>query len=385
VDGAGLEPTLDWLILSKVARDATGPWLRAAAAAGSVSALLHADVEHLRVLGLGEGAIAALAARPSRGDAARLAADCRARGVEVATFESEAYPALLRTIDDPPLVLYFRGAAPARIAPAVAVVGSRRASRYGRRTAERVAAGLAEAGFWVVSGMAMGIDAAAHAAALRSGRSAAVLAGGAERASPRIHARLHAQLAEQGCVLSEHPPGTPTRPHHFPIRNRIITGLCVATIVVEAARRSGSLISARLAAEQGRDVLAVPGNIDSPTSVGTNLLLRDGCDAVVDHDQTLAELVRSAARFGPRPQPRAPAQAAADSAESVDLGATADDGARRVLEALDDEPMHVDELAAAAGLAAARVRELLTMLELEGRARRLGAGTYVRTFDLTPR
>ena len=153
---------------------------------------------------------------------------------------------------------------PAAIAPAVAIVGARRASRYGLRTARRLGEALAGAGAWVVSGLAVGIDAAAQEAAFAAGRTAAVLAGGVDRCFPSANRKLAAGIAERGVVLSEVRPGTPTLAFRFPIRNRIITGMAKVTVIVEAHAKGGSLVSARWALEQGRDVLAVPGPIDSP-------------------------------------------------------------------------------------------------------------------------
>jgi DNA processing protein len=310
---------------------------------------------------------------------------CTRSGVELATIDGAGYPALLRQIDDPPLVLFYKGCAPSLVAPAVAVVGSRRASRYGTNVARELAGALAGAGLWVVSGLALGIDGVAQAAALARGRSAAVLAGGAERATPRAHHRLYTELVERGCVMSEYPPGTQTLAYHFPIRNRIITGLCVATIVVEAGLRSGSLISARLALEQGRDVFAVPGNIDSKTSAGTNRLIADGCAPAVAPAELLADVAAAAARLGVITAPVTAAEDVGRRSEAADIGRDCDDDESRVLAVLETTPMQVDAIAAAVGLDQTRIMTLLTALELDGRAQRLAEGAFVRAFDLTLR
>jgi len=338
-----------------------GWWRHAVVRLGSARALFAADDAELAALGLtadgvrllrDEGAWTALEKRRHASERARL---------EIAVFTSDAYPALLREIADPPPVLYFRGRAPAGLRPAVAVVGSRRPTRYGRHTAHGLSRALAAGGVAVVSGMAYGIDACAHAGALDAGVSAAVLACGLDRPHPRGNRHLFEALVRQGTVISEHPPGTDARPYLFPARNRIVTGMSSAVVVVEAARRSGSLVSARLALDQGREVFAVPGNIDSLTSLGTNALLRDGCAPLLDVADVFAML----------------GIASGDGARVARAGVE-DADAAAVLAVLEAQPSHVDRIVEGCRLDGARVLELLTALELAGLVERSAGGFALR-------
>jgi DNA processing protein len=352
---------LAWIALARTALGAAW-WRSAVAAAGSARALFACDDAKLTELTLTPPGIAALRAQATWDLHERERAQCAGLGIHVAEFPSAAYPSLLREIPDPPPVLYFCGPPPAAADPAVAIVGSRRATRYGRRTAERVAAELAATGVTVVSGLAYGIDACAHEGALATGKSAGVLACGLDKPYPRAHVRLFESLRASAGVLSEYPLGTPAYPSQFPARNRIVTGMTRAVIIVEAAERSGSLISARLAGEQGREVFAVPGNVDSPVSQGTNRLLRDGCAPFVETADVLQAL-------------RLPPIGAAPCAAPERLD---DPDAQRVLEALDHEPMHLDHLIATCGLDGTKILELLTTLELAGLAERSAGGLFAR-------
>ncbi len=202
---------------------------------------------------------------------------CEEKKISILTIEDSSYPDILREIDDPPPVLYVRGRLPDfDQMPAIAIVGTRSASAYGLRMAERFGAALAKAGFTIVSGLADGADAAAHRGCLKAGgKTIAVLAGGVDTCYPKKNEYLMGDIMLSGAVISENPPGTANEGFRFPIRNRIITGLSAATLVVEAPARSGALISARLAFEQGREVFAVPGALDIAASVGGNQLIRD--------------------------------------------------------------------------------------------------------------
>ena len=201
------------------------------------------------------------------------------------------YPALLREIVDPPIVLWLVGAAACLSEPAVAIVGSRRATPAGIAVARRIGRGLAEAGLVVVSGLARGIDGAAHQGALDAGgRTVAILGCGADVVYPPEHASLAKRVAEAGALVSEFPPCTPPLPRHFPLRNRIISGLSRAVVVIEASDRSGSLITARAALDQGRDVLAVPGNVASGRYSGCHALIKDGAPLVETVEDVLNEL-----------------------------------------------------------------------------------------------
>lgn len=219
---------------------------------------------------------------------ADIAAACEAKNIAMCTIEDEDYPALLREIFQPPLILFYRGTLLPN-ASRLAMVGARRASTYGKHVAEAMAADLARQGVTVVSGAARGIDTASHRGALTAGRTVAVLGCGLDVVYPPENGRLLAEIAERGAVISEYPPGTRPLAAFFPARNRIISGLSRGTIVVEAAEKSGSLITAELALSEGRDVFAVPGSIYSDTSRGCHRLIQQGAKLVVDAVDVLAE------------------------------------------------------------------------------------------------
>ena len=251
-----------------------------------------------------------LARRLRRRAAAALDA-ARRRGIRAIAWGERAYPALLAAIADAPLALWIEGDPAVLRQPAVAIVGSRAATPYGLEAASRLAGDLAAAGALVVSGMARGVDSASHRAALAAGgRTAAVLGSGVDVIYPPEHDRLAGQIAGSGVVLSERPPGSPPLAFHFPARNRIISGLSLATVVVEAAERSGSLITAGFALEQGRAVMAVPGSILSGRHRGCHALIRDGAAVVESAEDVLAELRTSALAAAGRGGSRAGAEAA---------------------------------------------------------------------------
>jgi len=281
------------------------------------------------------------------------------------------YPPLLRQIPDPPVFLFVRGTALAAD-QGVAMVGSRRPTRAGLEAARELAGALAREGVNVVSGLALGIDGAAHRAALEaSGRTTAVLGSGVDVIYPFEHGPLAAEVIRHGALVSEFPMGTGPMPHHFPIRNRLIAGLVPLVVVVEAAERSGSLITARHAADFGRDVAAVPGTIVAAHAAGSNALLKDGAILVRSVEDVLAELPGSVGYGAGRASSSAGAAAGPDPA----LG----DDARLVLAALDFvDPRDTDTLVAATGLDAARLSGALVLLELDGLAEPLPGATFVR-------
>jgi DNA processing protein len=282
----------------------------------------------------------------------------------VVALDDPNYPALLKQIHDPPARLYVHGRLPAE--PMIAIVGSRRATPYGQRAARRLARDLSELGVVVVSGLARGIDAAAHRGALEGGSpTVAVMATGLDRIYPPEHAELAQAIAQSGAVITEAEPGTPPLPGRFPVRNRIISGLSLGVIVVEAAQRSGALITARMAAEQGRDVLCVPGSIENPLATGVHQLIKDGAKLVQTVEDVLdefAELSRARARAQARihARTRARARTRADSGPQ-------DRELLAVWELLDwVEPRHHDDLAAMMNLDIKEVNRRLTLLEIGG-------------------
>ncbi|HWQ61793.1 MAG TPA: DNA-processing protein DprA [Negativicutes bacterium] len=294
-------------------------------------------------------------------DIHKLAAAWEKKGIGVVCAADEAYPARLRRIFDPPAVLYYRGRLP-RDEQLIAIVGARKASAYGRNAAAMLAAGLAEAGVGVVSGAARGIDSAAHTGALDGGGyTVAVLGCGVDVTYPPENGRLLDRIAEQGMILSEYWPGTSPQANFFPVRNRIISGLARGVVVVEAAVRSGSLITADWALEQGRDVFAVPGSIFSGTSSGTNRLVKQGAKPVTTAADILEEYGLATAADERRSQPE-PA---------------GDEG--RVFAALScDTPLSVEELVMKVGLPAQLVTYILLQLELKDMAAEFGGQRYVR-------
>lgn len=278
------------------------------------------------------------------------------------------YPPLLRNIPDPPALLYGRGAR--RFGEALAIVGSRVPSLTGKVAAETLARDMAAQGMTVVSGLARGIDAAAHRGALAAGgHTIAVLGCGIDRVYPQENARLFAQIAEHGTLLSEYLPGSDPLPGHFPGRNRIISGLSRGTLVIEAAIDSGSLITAELALEQGREVFAVPGSIDRPTSAGPNRLIKEGAHPVTEPGDILSVL-------WPERSCRAPV------AEHERFAATLAGPACSVWAALGQQPRHVDELSGELGLTAGELSAILLHLELQGGIEQLPGARYVRAGHL---
>jgi DNA processing protein len=279
------------------------------------------------------------------------------------------YPRLLKEIPDPPAVLFLRGRIEATDQMAVAIVGTRRATHYGKQTAERLAAGLARAGLTVVSGMARGIDAAAHRGALSAGgRTIAVLASGVLNPFPPEHDKLADEIAAHGAVLSETAPTMPPLSGMFPQRNRIISGLSLGTIVIEAGARSGALITARHAMEQGREVFAVPGQIDNSAAAGPNRLLRDGAKLVTCVDDVLEELGHLPAAA---PDHRGGSIHSAAELKLNDLE-------HAVLQAIEPAGSSLDDVAEACGLPIQRVMATVSVLEARRLVRKLGGSRVAR-------
>jgi DNA processing protein len=297
---------------------------------------------------------------------AREARERAARdGVSVIAWNDPVFPAALHAIGDMPAVLWYRGTLDAFAAPAVAVIGSRAASATALETAQRLGDELAASGVTVVSGLARGVDSAAHRGALRSGRTIAVLGSGVDRVYPPEHRGLAREIAVSGLVVSEFAPGMPPLKFHFPLRNRLISGLSRAVVVIEASERSGSLITAACALEQGRDVMAVPGNVLSGRNRGGHALLRDGAKIVECADDILDEL-------GLAPAPGGRSQTASTGSGSK----TSPDPLLRVMDA--GHAYDLDGLAALCGVNGVRLLPRLFELELQGFVRRLAGGRFMR-------
>jgi len=288
------------------------------------------------------------------------------------------YPARLAEVPDAPATLHVRGALVDADALAVAIVGSRRATPYGLEVAETLAADLAARGVTIVSGLARGIDSAAHRGALRvGGRTLAVLGSGVDVIYPPENRRLADEIAARGAVLSQFAPGTPPLPQNFPARNQVIAALSLAVVIVEAAEKSGSLITARLAAELGREVLAVPGRVTAPESRGANRLIQDGAHVAMGWEDVVAVLperwkvavVSDRALAGHHA-----AEGGPDASKRAAVGATGS----QVLALLGEDPIDIDHVIERSGLAAGRVSAALLELELEGRVRQIEGKRFVR-------
>jgi DNA processing protein len=302
-------------------------------------------------------------------DPQHIARLCERHRIDLLTQDDAGYPSLLRTIADPPPVLYAQGRLDALERPAVAVVGARNCTRLGIEIAARLASDLASSGIAVVSGLARGIDTAAHRAALQQGRTVAVLGSGLARPYPSSNRGLvQAILDHDGLLLSEYAPLAPAFKHHFPERNRVISGLSKAVVVVEAGDRSGSLITARMALEQGREVLAVPGPVTSLVSRGCHRLLRDGAALVESVSDVLQALGLGVVPTVPAPGAD-PMAGRVHNPEHLKLA--------KVLAAVSGPTTTLDEVVAATGLPSEAAASLLIELELGGFVRQVQGG-YIR-------
>ena len=348
-----------------------GPRLRAALLEhfGSVEAVLAAPIAELaQVPGIGRKLSAAIREAPSVADVREEIECCRQHGIELVTESHVDYPQRLREIIDPPGLLFVRGRLLGQDGMAVAIVGSRHATTYGLEQAERLARSLARAGLTIVSGLARGIDAAAHRGALAvGGRTLAVLGSGLASIYPPEHRRLADEVAASGALVSELAPRVEAMGSTFPQRNRLISGLSLGVIVVEAALRSGALITARHAMEQGREVLAVPGRIDNRLARGCHRLLRDGAKLVESVDDVLEELgpLASPAPDGEGRPIERPAELQLNEVE------------RRVLAAIAREPTLIDQVVDAVGLPTSQVLSTISALEIRHLVRRTG-GAWIQ-------
>ena len=369
MDDPSQDDMIDTLRLSLV--NGVGPKSRKALLErfGTAGAVLAAPMSELReVPGVGPKLSHAIA-DADKIDAEGEIALCREHGINIVTESSAAYPRSLREIHDPPGVLFVRGELKPGDALAVAIVGTRHGTQYGLRQAERLAGGLARAGLTIVSGLARGIDAAAHRGALAAGgRTIAVLASGVMNIYPPEHDKLAEEVAHCGALVSESPPHAQPLAGTFPQRNRIISGLSLGVIVVEAADRSGALITARHAMEQGREVFAVPGNIDSRASRGCHRLIRDGARLVESADDVLEEL-------GPLVEaaPRDDGQVIHHPAELL-----LNELEQQVLAAVHGEATPIDQIVSDSGLPVAQVLSALSVLEMRRLIRRLSGTTVLR-------
>lgn len=329
---------------------------------GDLQMAWNAPVDALRNAGLGQRIIENFVQVRAQTDPEAFLERVQRQGIQVLTWMDAEYPRLLKEIGQPPPVLYLLGSFQPEDEWAAAIVGTRRVTAYGRQVAEETSAMLARNGLTVVSGLARGVDAIAHQAALAvGGRTIAVLGCGVDRIYPPEHKRLAEQIIAHGCILSDYAPGTPPESSNFPPRNRIIAGLSRVTIVIEAGQTSGALITAGFAAEQGREVFAVPGPIHAPQSQGTNNLIQQGAHPLLHPGEVLEVLHLEQVQV----QQQARRVIPADAVEA------------ELLKLLGSEPLHVDDIQARSGLSIDKVSATLTLMELKGLVRQVGGMNYI--------
>ena len=330
---------------------------------GSLAEAWKAPIRDLQEAGLDRRSISSLLAERRRLDPQAELERVIKRGYGIVTWDDEAYPANLRPIQQAPPLLYVRGQLEEQDELAIGVVGTRQVSPYGKEIARELASALARHGVTVVSGLALGVDAIAHEAALEAGgRTVAVLGSGVDQIYPARNRGLALKIIERGALISEYSLGTKPEASNFPPRNRIISGMSLAVVIVEAGKRSGALITARFASEQGRDVFAVPGSILSPGSDGCNRLIQDGAIPVTSISDLLERLQL--------------ATAVAHQEARVAVPASPDE--KLILKHITTDPLHMNEIVRSAPLETSEVSSLLTMMELKGLVRQVGPMQYVR-------
>lgn len=329
---------------------------------GDIERAWQASAQELYAIGLSSKVVDNFLQVRSQVSLDRIWENIQTHGILVLTWEDDGYPKRLMEIDQPPPVLYLRGSLLPEDDWAVAIVGTRRVTAYGRQVAENVSGFLARNGITVISGLARGVDAIAHKAALdNGGRSLAVLGSGVDHIYPPEHRKLAEELMKNGALISDYALGTPPESLNFPPRNRIISGLAQAVVIVEAGERSGALITASFAADQGRDVFAVPGNINAPQSIGTNRLIQQGAHPLVDPQEILEILNITMVSHHQTARNMLPA----DATEAV------------LMKTISQEPLHIDEICYHASMPIEKVAATLAMMELKGMVRQLGGMHYV--------
>ena len=329
---------------------------------GDLELAWKASSADLAEAGLGKKVIERIIQASEEVDLGKLWEKIEAQGINILTWQDESYPGRLKEIDQPPPVLYIRGEYLPDDLFAVAIVGTRRATAYGRQITEEISSFLAANGITVISGLARGVDAIAHQSTLKAGgRTIAVLGSGVDMIYPPEHRGLAEQMMERGAVISDYALGTPPDASNIPPRNRIISGLSLAVVVIEAGETSGALITAEFAAEQGREVFAVPGSILAPQSKGTNKLIQRGALPLLSMNDLMQAL--DLTRVGEQ-----------KAARKV---IPADETEARLMNVLGSEPLHVDEIRNQAELPIEKVSATLALMELKGMVRQVGGMNYV--------
>jgi len=333
---------------------------------GDLSLAWQAPLDALQAAGLGPKLAERVLQIRASLDLERYMSKLGAQGIHILTWDDELYPRRLKEIDQPPPVLYMRGGLKPEDFWSVAVVGTRRISAYGRQVTDELAMFLANNGVTVISGLARGVDAVAHQSALKAGgRTIAVLGCGVDRIYPPENTQIAEKIMASGAILSDYAPGTPPDASNFPPRNRIISGLSMATVVVEAGQTSGSLITAQFAADQGREVFAVPGNILAPQSKGTNRLIADGAHPMLSV-QDLLDILDLRLVTEQR---------------EVHKILPSNETEEKLLRVLSHEPLHMDDIRNQTGLPIERVSATLVMMELKGLVKQVGGMNYVAVRD----
>ena len=336
---------------------------------GSATAVFNAPIEALKnAMGNAQKSFGYISKYRSLDYIESVLARMESRGVAYISRDNERFPALLSEIPDPPLGIFFIGTLPANNTEKVAIIGSRKCSEYGLVTARLLAKPLAAAGIVIVSGMARGVDSMAHRGALEGGgTTVAVLGCGADICYPAENAKLRQGIIKSGCVISEYPPGVRPAPMFFPARNRIISGLCRGIIVTEAGKKSGTLITVEQAQDQGREVFAIPGNISSKLSYGTNQLIRDGAYPVTNHEDVLTMLGIKTNQESQNLQ---------KTQKSKEYSLAPDE--KRVYDNLSLEPISFDMLADVAEVGIGKLHLICTGLELKGLIKKLPGSRYIK-------
>ncbi len=329
---------------------------------GDLQAAWNADLNSLIESGLGAKLAEKVISARNAIELDQVLAKIEAQGIHILTWADSAYPKRLREIAQPPPILYLRGEYLPDDLFAIAIVGTRKVTAYGRQVTEEIASFLALNGMTVISGLARGVDLIAHQTALKAGgRTIGILGSGVDKIYPPEHRGLAEQMIARGAIISDYAVGTPPEASNFPPRNRIISGLSLAVVVIEAAETSGALITAEFAAEQGREVFAVPGSILAPQSKGTNKLIQNGALPLLTPDDLMQAL--DLTRMG-----------AQKSARKI---LPADEIEAKVLSVLSSEPVHVDDILHQSGLPIEKISATLTLMELKGMVRQVGGMNYV--------
>ncbi|WP_345325475.1 DNA-processing protein DprA [Candidatus Villigracilis proximus] len=329
---------------------------------GDLETAWSADPASLAEAGLGAKVIERVLIARQKVDLDQVWAKIEAQGIKILTWQDEAYPSRLKEIAQPPPVLYIRGEYLPDDLFAVAIVGTRRVTPYGRQVTEELSTFLASNGITVISGLARGVDAIAHQTALKAGgRTIGILGSGVDKIYPPEHLKLAEQMMERGAIISDYAPGTPPDASNFPPRNRIISALSLAVVVIEAGETSGALITAEFAAEQGREIFAVPGSILAPQSKGTNKLIQNGAQPLLSVNDIMQAL--DITRIGEH--------------KAVRKVIPTDETEARLLQVITHEPLHVDEIRNQSELPIEKVSATLALMELKGMVRQVGGMNYV--------